>query len=68
MEHLLLISCCALALCASREAYRSGAKYWTTLIVAPANISVLNDVFAQFIVPLIAIGRFSFIPPMYWTL
>jgi hypothetical protein len=28
------------------------------LIIAPANISVLNDVFAWFIVPLIALGRF----------
>jgi hypothetical protein len=28
------------------------------LIIAPANISVLNDVFAWFIVPLIAVGRF----------
>jgi hypothetical protein len=28
------------------------------LIIAPANISVLNDVFASFIVPLIAVGRF----------
>jgi hypothetical protein len=26
--------------------YCSGAKYGTTLIIAPANISVLNDVFA----------------------
>jgi hypothetical protein len=38
--------------------YCSGAKYRTTLIIAPANISVLNDVFACFIVPLIAVGRF----------
>jgi hypothetical protein len=36
--------------------YRSGAKYLTMLIVAPANISLLNDVFARFIVPLIAVG------------
>jgi hypothetical protein len=38
--------------------YRSGAKYETTLIIAPGNISVLNDVFAWFIVPSIAVGRF----------
>jgi hypothetical protein len=38
--------------------YRSGAKYCTTLVIAPANISEQNDVFAWFIVPLIAIGRF----------
>jgi hypothetical protein len=36
--------------------YRSGAKYWTSLIFAPANISLLNDVFARFTVPLIAVG------------
>jgi hypothetical protein len=30
----------------------------TTQIIAPANISVLNDVFAWFIVPLIAVVRF----------
>jgi hypothetical protein len=30
--------------------------------------SVLNDVFARFIVPLSAVGRFLFIHPMYWTL
>jgi hypothetical protein len=35
--------------------YRSGAKYRTTLIIAPAHISLLNDVFARFIVPLIAV-------------
>jgi hypothetical protein len=29
---------------------------------------VLNDVFAWLIVPLIAVGRFLFITPMYWTL
>jgi hypothetical protein len=28
------------------------------LIIAPARISVLDDVFAWFIVPLIAVGRF----------
>jgi hypothetical protein len=28
------------------------------LFIAPTNISVLNDVFAWFIVPLIAVGRF----------
>jgi hypothetical protein len=28
------------------------------LIIATANISVLNDVFAWFSVPLIAVGRF----------
>jgi hypothetical protein len=38
--------------------YRSGAKYYTTLIIAPANISVLNDLYACFIVHLIAVGRF----------
>jgi hypothetical protein len=38
--------------------YRSGAKYSTTLRIAPAKISVLNDVFAWFIVPLIAVGHF----------
>jgi hypothetical protein len=42
----------------STTAYRSGAKYLTTLIIAPAHISVLNGVFACFIVPLIAVGRF----------
>jgi hypothetical protein len=42
----------------SAMASRNGAKYWTTLIIAPANISVLNDVFAWFSVPLIAVGRF----------
>jgi hypothetical protein len=35
---------------------RSGTKHGTTLITAPANISLLNDVFAWFIVPLIAVG------------
>jgi hypothetical protein len=46
--------------CPHRRAshYRSGAKYCTTLIIAPANISGLNDLFACFIVPLIAVGRF----------
>jgi hypothetical protein len=38
------------------------------LIIAPAHISLLNDVFAWFIVPSIAAGRFYFIPPMYWAL
>jgi hypothetical protein len=38
--------------------YGSGAKYQTKLIVASANISVLNDDFAWFNVPLIAVGRF----------
>jgi hypothetical protein len=52
----------------SAMAYRNGAKYWTTLIIAPANISVLNDAFAWFSVPLIAVGCFWFIPPTYWTL
>jgi hypothetical protein len=37
---------------------RSGAKYSTTLIIAPAHISVLNDVFAWSVVPLIAVGHF----------
>jgi hypothetical protein len=41
-----------------QSSYRSGAKYSTTLIIAPANMSVLNNVFAWFIVPLIAVGRF----------
>jgi hypothetical protein len=48
--------------------YLSGANYLTTLIISPAHISVLNDVFAWVIVPLIAVGCFYFIPPMYWTL
>jgi hypothetical protein len=48
-----------LSLCASIDVtYRSGAKYLTTLIIAPANIPVMNDGFACFIVPLIAVGRF----------
>jgi hypothetical protein len=38
------------------------------LVIAPANVSVLNGVFAWFIVPLIAVGRFQFVAPMYWTL
>jgi hypothetical protein len=40
--------------------YRSGAKNCTTLIIAPANISELNDAFAfaWFIVPSFAVGRF----------
>jgi hypothetical protein len=37
-------------------------------ITAPAHISVLNDVFAWFLVPSIAVGRFCFIPLVYWTL
>jgi hypothetical protein len=41
-----------------RRPYRSGAKYLTTLIIAPANISVLNDVFAWLIMLLIAVGHF----------
>jgi hypothetical protein len=41
-----------------QDTYPSGAKYRATLIVAPANISVLNDVFAWCIVPLIAVGCF----------
>jgi hypothetical protein len=36
----------------------SGAKYRTTQISAPAYISVLNGVFAWFIVPVSAVGRF----------
>jgi hypothetical protein len=48
--------------------YRSDAKYRATLIIAPANISVLNGVFAWFIVPSNALGRFKFITLMYWTL
>jgi hypothetical protein len=31
---------------------------WATLVIAPANISVLTDVFAWLIVPLIAVRRF----------
>jgi hypothetical protein len=50
------------------EATRSCAKHGTTLITAPAHISVLNDVFAWFILPSIAVGRFKFIPPMDFTL
>jgi hypothetical protein len=38
--------------------YHSSAKWCTTLSIAPAIISVLNDVLAWFIVPLIAVGRF----------
>jgi hypothetical protein len=37
-------------------------------MIAQENISVLNDVFAWFIVPLVAVGLFWFITPMYWTL
>jgi hypothetical protein len=37
-------------------AYRSSAEHGTTLIFAPANISLLNDDFARSIVPLIAVG------------
>jgi hypothetical protein len=43
---------------ANKCVYRSSAKDRTTPIVSPANISVLNDVFAWFMVPLIASGRF----------
>jgi hypothetical protein len=39
-------------------AYRSGAKYGTTRVIVQANISVLNNIFAWFIVPLIAVGCF----------
>jgi hypothetical protein len=46
----------------------SGDTYGTTLIIAPANISVLNDIFARFIVPLIAVERVQFIPPVYCAL
>jgi hypothetical protein len=38
--------------------FRNGPEYGTTLLIAPANISVLTDVFAWFIVPLISIRRF----------
>jgi hypothetical protein len=38
--------------------YRSGAKYRTMLIIAPASTPVLNDVLAWFIVPSIEVGRF----------
>jgi hypothetical protein len=38
--------------------YGSSAKYRAPLIIAPANISLLNDGFARFIVPFIAVGRF----------
>jgi hypothetical protein len=54
--------------CCSHLTYRSGTTYRTTLIIAPANISLLNDVFAWLIVPLIAVGHFQFIISMYWTL
>jgi hypothetical protein len=49
---------CALSDSSGMLHTRSDAKYWTTLIMAPAHISMLNDVFAWFIVPLIAVGRF----------
>jgi hypothetical protein len=48
--------------------YCSGSKYQIMRTIALAHISVLNDVFAWFIVPLNAVGRFQFIPPMYWTI
>jgi hypothetical protein len=51
-----------------QDLYRGRAKHRTTLIIAPANIFVLDDVFAWFIVPLIAVGVLQFVPPMYWTL
>jgi hypothetical protein len=35
------------------------------LIIAPARISVLNVVFDWFIVPLLEVGPFKFITPMY---
>jgi hypothetical protein len=38
--------------------YRSGAKHLATLIIAPANTFVLNDVFSCSIVSLNAAGRF----------
>jgi hypothetical protein len=44
--------------CQSQISYCSRAKYLTMLIVAPANIHLLNNVFAWFIVPFIAVGRF----------
>jgi hypothetical protein len=44
------------------------AKYLTMLINEPANISLLNNVLAWFIVPLIADGRFWSITLTYWTL
>jgi hypothetical protein len=37
---------------------RSGAKYCSLVISAPANVSVLNDVFTWFIVPFVAVGCF----------
>jgi hypothetical protein len=40
------------------NAYRSGAQHGTILFIAPSNVSVPNDVFAWFIVPWIAVGRF----------
>jgi hypothetical protein len=57
LEHVapILDRSCFLDL--TRTAYRSGANYLTTLIIAPANISVLNDVFSWFNLPLIAVGR-----------
>jgi hypothetical protein len=48
--------------------YRSGAKYLTMPISAPAHSSVLNDVFAEVIVPLIAVGRFKLITLVKFTL
>jgi hypothetical protein len=41
-----------------QSGYCGGAKYRSTLTIAPANMSVLNDVFAWFSVPFIAVGRF----------
>jgi hypothetical protein len=38
--------------------YLSGAKYLTTLVIAPANISLLNGVCVLLFVPLIAVARF----------
>jgi hypothetical protein len=33
-----------------------------------SSTTLLNNVFAWFIVPVIAVGRVQFITPMYWTL
>jgi hypothetical protein len=43
--------------------YRGGAKYGTTLIIAPAHISVLDDVLAWFIVPWMQLDVSSLFPP-----
>jgi hypothetical protein len=47
----------AVDVCTTCIVHHSGAKYLTTLTIAPAHIPVLKDVFAWFIVPLIAVGH-----------